>query len=268
MKFRYRLRAAAGTLHRRVYRRIAQKFREATRDCRGVQERVLQRLLALNAQSDFSRQHGLRPGISVGDFRRQLPVSDFEYFRPYIERVKHGETQALLGPTNRLVMFSLTSGTTSEAKFIPITTEFLKDYRRGWHVWGIHTFDAHQLHYRHIVQFTSSCEQFRTSSGIPCGNISGLVASMQNQLLRSYYSVPPAVGSISDSDAKRYAALRIALIDENVGMVMTANPSTLVHMARFGDKYRETLIRDIADGTLSDKFAIEPDVRTQLRQWT
>lgn len=268
MKLRYKMRAAAGTFHRKAYRGVARQFLASTRDCRGVQSRVLNRLLSLNADSDFSRKHRLHGDLSVADFRSRLPVSDFEYFRPYVDRLKLGETSALLGPANKLIMFSLTSGTTSEAKFIPITSEFLKDYRRGWHVWGINTFDAYNLHYRHIVQFSSSCQQFRTPAGIPCGNISGLVASMQNRLLRSYYSVPPEVGSIEDSEAKRYAGLRIALMDENVGMVMTANPATLVQMARFGDEHRDLLIRDIADGTLSDQFPIEPEVRAKLKHWT
>ena len=44
-------------------------------------------------------------------------------------------------------------------------------------------------------------------------------------------------------------------------MIIAANPSTLVNLARAGDQEKEALIRDIHDGTLSDRFDIPADVR-------
>ena len=39
-------------------------------------------------------------------------------------------------------------------------------------------------------------------------------------------------------------------------MIIAANPSTLINLARAGDQEKETLIRDLHDGTLSDRFDI------------
>ena len=47
-------------------------------------------------------------------------------------------------------------------------------------------------------------------------------------------------------------------------MIIAANPSTLVNLARFGDQEKETLIRDIHDGTLSDRFDIPAAVRADV----
>jgi hypothetical protein len=47
---------------------------------------------------------------------------------------------------------------------------------------------------------------------------------------------------------------------------MTANPSTLVNLAKLGESSKEDLIRDIADGTLSNRFEVAADVRQALRR--
>ena len=59
------------------------------------------------------------------------------------------------------------------------------------------------------------------------------------------------------------AALRFSL-PRQVAIVASANPSTLINLARLGDQEKESLIRDIADGTLCDRFDIPQQVRAIL----
>jgi hypothetical protein len=162
-------------------------------------------------------------------------------------------------------MFSLSSGTTSQSKFIPITQRFLDDYRRGWQIWGIETLDAHpEINSRTIVQLSSDHDRFRTMGGTPCGNISGLVAAMQKRIVRQMYTVPALVAKIPDVSAKQYTALRLALADRSAALVTTANPSTLISLANFAETHAEELIKDIADGTLSTGKLIPAEVRNGL----
>lgn len=266
MHLKLRLRYWGGSFIRGKMRRQVARFLAQTADCRGTQHRVLRELLALNGRTDFARQHGLDSVQTVAEFRQRLPITNYEYFRTYIDRLKRGERSALLGDRNRLLMFTLTSGTTAESKFIPITARFMRDYRRGWTIWGIRAYDDHPaLHVQQILQLTSDHDQFRTDGGTPCGNISGLATAMQSPVVKTMYTVPDIVSKISDPDAKYYAALRLSVADRAVGMVTTANPSTLIHLARHADTHREELIRDIANGTLSPKFEISPEIRSRLR---
>lgn len=248
-------------------RREAARFQKHIRDPQATQTRVLRELVALNAESDFGRRHGFAGIRSSADFRRQLPIADYDYFRPYIERVKAGESAAFLGARNPLLMFTLTSGTTSESKFIPITRRFLEDYRRGWKVWGIRAYDDHPaLHTLDILQLSSDHDQFRTAGGHPCGNISGLVSSMQSPLVKTMYTVPDIVSKIKTPEAKYYTALRLSLANPRVGIVMTANPSTVINLAKLGDARKEELIRDVADGTLSTNVDVTPEIRQILNR--
>ncbi len=47
-------------------------------------------------------------------------------------------------------------------------------------------------------------------------------------------------------------------------MIIAANPSTLINLARAGDQEKESLIRDLHDGTLSPRFDVPADIRAEL----
>ena len=226
MHLKLRLRYWGGSFIRGKMRRQVARFLAQAEHCRATQHRVLRELLALNGGTDFGRQHGLDSVTTVAEFRQRLPITNYEYFRPYIDRLKRGERSALLGDKNRLLMFTLTSGTTAESKFIPITARFMRDYRRGWTIWGIRAYDDHPaLHIQQILQLTSDHDQFRTDGGTPCGNISGLATAMQSPLVKTMYTVPDIVSKISDPDAKYYTALRLSVANRAVGMVTTSMPA-------------------------------------------
>jgi hypothetical protein len=263
--FNWLLRKILGKIVALPVRRQLAAFEAATHRPREVQEALLRRILAAQADTDFGREHQFRATRTVADFRRHLPVAAYEYFEPYLQRVQRGEFRALLADA-QVHMFALTSGTTAARKFIPVTPQYLADYRRGWNLWGLKVFRDHpEVKLRPIVQLSGDWQEFTTPAGIPCGSVTGLTATMQKRIIRWLYCVPACVGRVKDPAAKYYLALRLSL-PRRVGMIIAANPSTLVSLARAGDQEKEGLIRDLYDGTLSDRFDIAPDIRADLRR--
>ena len=232
-------------------------------DPREVQEALLRGILAHQAATAFGRDHRFDAIRTVADFRRQLPVAGYEYFEPYIARVRRGETTALLADP-RVHMFALTSGTTAVRKFIPVTQQYLDDYRRGWNIWGLKVFRDHpEVRMQPILQMSGDRDEFRTESGVPCGAVTGLTAQMQKRIIRWLYCVPACVARIKDPRAKYYAVLRLSM-PRKVGMIIAANPSTLINLARAGDQEKESLIRDLHDGTLIGHLDLPADIRAEL----
>jgi hypothetical protein len=246
-----------------VSRRLA-AFEAATHRPRELQEALLRDILAHQASTDFGRQHRFDTIRTREDFCRQLPVAEYDYFEPYIARVRRGETKALLADP-KVYMFALTSGTTATRKYIPVTDGYLDNYRRGWNIWGLKAFRDHpDVSLQPIVQMSGDWSEFKTEAGIPCGAVTGLTATMQKRVIRWLYCVPASVGRIKDANAKYYTALRLSM-PSLVGMVIAANPSTMINLARFGDLEKEALIRDVADGTLSPRFEVPAEVRAGLK---
>jgi hypothetical protein len=124
------------------YRHV-QRFVAETARSFSVQRQVLFHKLRRNADSDFGRRWRLGKIRSLADFRR-LPITTFEDYRPFVERVKNGEVSAMFGPGTQVLMFSMTSGTTGQSKYIPITREFVAEYRKGWNLWGSAMFYDHR----------------------------------------------------------------------------------------------------------------------------
>jgi len=259
-----------------LYRSVAPFFRAryerfiaGAADAHRVQHQTLFEKIRRNADSDFGRSHGFANMRTVADFRRGVPISDYEYYRDYIERVKSGETEAMFAPGTKVHMFALTSGTTNKSKFIPVTQQFFNEYRRSWIIWGSSAYLDHRDQFSKLtLQLTSNWQQFYTEGGIPCGNISGLAAELAPKFTRLTYALPLPVIKIENPAAKHYTALRITTALPHVGMMITANPSTLLEFARRANDQRESLIRDIFDGTLSKEAEVPMELRQRLRRFT
>ena len=244
----------------------AREFFEAARNPQRVQQELLLEKIRREASTGFGKDHHFSEIKSLADFRRNVPISDYDYFEPYIERVKNGESQALFSD-EQVVMFALTSGTTSSQKFIPVTQRYVNAYRRGWMLWGAGAFTDHaHLFPKQKLVLTSDCDEFRTGSGIPCGSVSGLTAQMQNPLIRRSYVMPPESAKVHDAEAKYYLAWRLGVM-QDIGSWISPNPSTHLNLARFGSARAESLIREIHSGTMSEDFEIPEAVRKASRRY-
>ena len=239
------------------------RFLADARQAREFQHRALLSKINRHVDSDFGRDYGFATIRSLNDFRSRVPILSYEDHQPYISRVLAGETTALFAPGTKLRMFAMTSGTTGEPKRLPITDELFREYRSGWRIWGAGVYGDHSdLVRKKTLQLTSDWQQYRAPSGAPCGQISGLAASSRPKIANRIFLPPTATAHIHNAAAKHYATLRFALETSRVGMIITANPSTLVELARRAHRESESLIRDIHDGTLSCE--VPDDVRGAL----
>src|SRR5262245_19274263 len=120
-------------------RRRLRAFEQMTLHTDKVQLDLLRRILSHQASTAFGKDHRFSTIRTLDDYRRIVPVKGYEYVEPYMKRVLKGETSALLAD-KKIHMFAMTSGTTATRKFIPVTDQYLADYRRGWHLWGLQIY--------------------------------------------------------------------------------------------------------------------------------
>jgi hypothetical protein len=91
-----------------------------------TQHVVWQDLLAAGQYTEFGRKHNFSQIQSLEDYRKNVPVQQYEHLKPYIERMMNGEENVLWNTP--VQWFAKSSGTTSDkSKFIPISEESLKD---------------------------------------------------------------------------------------------------------------------------------------------
>ncbi len=222
----------------------------ATKTAARTQERVLREKLERNADCEFGQKHRFSSIHSYSDFVSQVPVRRYDELAPWVERVVAGDEHALLGSGQRVLMFAMTSGSTDQPKYVPITAAFLQEYRRGWNAFGFKAvLDHPDAFLRPILQIVSPWDEQRTERGVPCGSISGLLAGLHGRVVRRFYVTPWECGAIGDAESRYYTIIRFA-VPRDVGWVVTASPATPVKLARIASTHAERLIRDIHNGTL------------------
>jgi hypothetical protein len=240
------------------------RFRRNLRHSAASQQaKLLDQIINLHRETGFGSDHGFESIKTVTDYRQQVPIQTYDCLQPYVDRVQAGEYEALL--TERPMLFALTSGTTAARKHIPITRAYLKDYRRGWNIWGVGGLREHPDSFMvPVLQLTGDPEEFLSECGVPCGSLSGFSAQIQTNVIKKMYAAPVGIGKIHDSSSRYYAALRFALLNP-IGMLISANPSSLVGLARVLDTERNRLIRDIRDGTLDPAIQIPDSLRESMQ---
>jgi len=251
---------AARAHARRQYHILLRAAKTAVR----TQERVLREKIERNADSVFGREHGFAGIRTYADFASNVPIQRYEELAPWVERVVAGDERALLGSGQRVLMFAMTSGSTDQPKYVPVTAAFLREYRRGWNAFGFKAvLDHPDAFLRPILQVVSPMDEHRTARGVPCGSISGLLAGRHGRIVRRFYVTPRETSAIGDAESRYYTIMRFA-VPRDVGWVVTASPATPLKLARTASTYAERLIRDIHDGTLRPPSGIPDHVHQAL----
>ena len=239
-------------------------FLKLLQRARDVQREWLWARIRRCGNTRFGRDHDFAGIRTLPEFRQRVPVARYDYFASYIDSVARGELGALFPGDERLLRFTITTGSTGVPKLNPVTASWLKEYRNAWDLWGVKTLLDHPAQVGgKILQMAGTWNMGCTPAGIPISMVSALIARYQNPVVKHFYAIPNEVPEIRDPTARYYTMLRLGVV-QRIGLIVLMNPGTLLRLAEMGNEYRESLIRDVHDGTLSAEFDIPADIRRQL----
>ncbi|WP_333877882.1 GH3 auxin-responsive promoter family protein [Flavobacterium sp.] len=141
-----------------------------------TQEKVFRDLIAQAQHTQFGKDHDFANIKSFADFAAKVPIRDYEQLRPYIDRVVKGEEDILW--KGKPIYFAKTSGTTSGAKYIPLTKESMP-----YHIEAARNAILSYIHETGKSDFVNGKMIFLQGSpileeknGIKLGRLSGIVA--------------------------------------------------------------------------------------------
>ncbi len=141
-----------------------------------AQTTVFKELIRKGAKTKFGKDHGLDSIADPDAFRASIPVRDYEELRPYIDQVLAGAKNVLW--PGRPLYYAKSSGTTSGAKYIPISADSMPQHIRAARealLNYIHeTGSAAVLNGKHI--FLQGSPVLQNKNGVALGRLSGIVA--------------------------------------------------------------------------------------------
>lgn len=141
-----------------------------------TQDKVFRKLLEKAKNTAFGQDHQFSQINNYEDFRKHVPIRDYEGLRPYVDKVVAGQADILWPGKPRY--FSKTSGTTSGVKYIPISKESMP-----MHIKSAQNALLHYIHHSGNASFVRGKMIFLQGSpilsktnGIDTGRLSGIVA--------------------------------------------------------------------------------------------
>ncbi|QNK63070.1 GH3 auxin-responsive promoter family protein [Pedobacter sp. PAMC26386] len=148
------------------------------KDAVAAQKETFRQLIDSAKDTVFGKDHQFSTIKNYEDFKKQVPVRDYEQLRPYIDRVVAGEKDVMW--KGKPAYFAKTSGTTSGAKYIPISKEsmpeHLKAARNALLTYIHETGNASFVNGKMI--FLQGSPIMTEKNGIKVGRLSGIVANL------------------------------------------------------------------------------------------
>ncbi len=227
----------------------SKKLDRSIRDSQATQQWVLRSILDRSQNTEIGRRYGFKSIWSIEEFQKQVPIQDFESLSTDIDRIRNGESGILYPAKDSLHMFGLTSGSTGHPKTIPVTRKYVERFRQTYGIWSTRILKDHPklAEGKYLAMYSDWRESF-TENGIPCGAVTGLLASLQPPWIRKRMVVSAFASSIKDPNVKEFTVLHHALNHETA-LWTSANPSSLLRLANRLEEHLESLIRGLADGS-------------------
>lgn len=158
-----------------VARYLASEIKYARQNPLKCQEKIFKNLLENGRKTAYGKKHAFDEVKNYADYQAKVPIVDYEYLKPYIEKIAKGENDVLW--TGKPIYFAKTSGTTSGAKYIPITKASIPNHINTARAMLVMYID--QTGKTDFVDgkmmFMSGSPVMEKYGGIPTGRLSGIV---------------------------------------------------------------------------------------------
>lgn len=228
---------------------------------------VLKKILKDNKDTEFGKLHHFGEIESIEDFRRCVPVTGYDDFAPYIERMKNNETDLIT--SSPVLGYSRTSGSSGIPKYIPATKASLESYVNYTWTRALALGIAEAKKQGRKVRpgrgiFLSPATNELLPNGLPCSNIAEIGAREYGIVYPYILTVPTGkLFDVHDGDYI-YNIYRFGLEDENVSFIFSVFFSINVSQMAYLRENWQVIIDDIEKGVISESVSMKPELRKEL----
>lgn len=228
-----------------IYKQVKKGMSTAVAD----QQQLFLQLIKTGTKTQFGKEHHFENIKTYEDFVQQVPIRDYEAFKPYIEKIKEGKHNILW--KGLPIYFAKTSGTTSGVKYIPITKDSIPNHintaRNALLCYMAETGNTKFADGKLI--FLSGSPVLERIGGVPTGRLSGIVNHHVPKYLRANQLPSYETNCIEDWEQKLDK-----IVDETIGQNMTLISGIPPWMQMYFDRLTERSGKKI--GELFPNFSV------------
>lgn len=206
------------------------------------QDKILKELLKKGGGAEFGKEHRFSEVADYESFVQAVPIRDYENLSPYIAKIKEGKPN-ILWP-GKPIYLAKTSGTTSGAKYIPISSDSISNHinsARNALLAYIATTGKADFASGNMI-FLSGSPTLDRVGGIPTGRLSGIVNHHIPSYLRSNQLPSFETNCIEDWETKLEK-----IVEETINKDMTLISGIPPWMQMYFDRLSEKTGKKIGD---------------------
>lgn len=207
------------------------------------QQQTFKSLIQKATPTVFGKDHGLESIRSYADFKKQVPVRDYEELKPYVNQILEGGSDVLW--PDKPTYFAKTSGTTSGTKYIPITKDSIPNHinsARNALLSYVHETGKAAFLDKSLI-FLSGSPVLDMKSGIHVGRLSGIVNHHVPGYLRTNQKPTYETNCIEDWEEKLEKIID-ETIHENMSLISGIPPWVQMYFDRIQARTGK-LIKDV-----------------------
>ncbi|MGZ3814542.1 MAG: GH3 auxin-responsive promoter family protein [Mucilaginibacter sp.] len=208
------------------------------------QQKVFSHLIKTAKNTSFGRDHQFEQIKTYADFKKLVPVRDYEDLRMYIDRITQGEADVMW--PGKPTYLAKTSGTTSGVKYIPISKESMPE-----HIKAARNALLSYIHETGKADFVDGKMIFLQGSpvmdkktGIAVGRLSGIVANLVPAYLQKNRLPSYEINCIDDWEQKVDAIVE-ETINADMRLISGIPPWCQMYFDRLAAKTGGKKIKDI-----------------------
>ena len=194
---------------------------------------TLLKITAGSADTELGKQWGLGKVQTVEHNRQNVPLTNYEVYKQYIDRMAQNGEENLIAP-GKVVFFAPTSGTTSKSKLFPrfsLPPQLPLRYKRSMLLFCWHRYAA-------------------TPSGVPITPANTAVIGATIEANPTAYAAPPEAYRIQDLGTALYVQLVFGLKDCTLESIWSPFcPTALTAFTLLKQEWKQ-MVHDIRSGTL------------------
>ena len=232
---------------------------------RKTQVKILLEILKTNKNTEYLKNFETESQILnaenekelIEKFQNKIPIVNYEDIKEFVEKEKSGENNVLL--SDKIKLFELTSGSTSDVKYIPYTEKFLKSYMNGVFAWIYNLYQNNKRLFFGSSYWSVSPILKReavTSGGIRVGieDDTSYFDKVSAFFLNKLFTVPKEIKNIQNMEDFLLITAVFLLLSENLAMISVWSPSFLMILLDFIEKNHKVICQIVKSEDLGTEF--------------
>ena len=237
-----------------------------------VQMKILAELMHRNRETVYGKKYGFEAIETVGEFQKKVPLCVYGDYEDYILRMIAGEEKVLT--EEPAVYYCISSGTTGDAKYLPLTETDLKiQYTYAYGVpfgmvkeyyWDLPEDEVFGKIFQ-IGEFSKTYMENGTMNGIRSGCVYQWL-DRDGQFDAEDYCVPKEVLFPDTLEDLCYVKVRFALAEQDLRAIHGVFVNRVAGVLDYIWRNWEMLLKDMEHGKVDECVSLSPRWREYVER--